>query len=521
MSFWNGYRWVDERTASRSPASIPARRRSVRDWLATIPILLLVPALISSMVPVDAGSGPLAAAGAPVAAVRSPVISRNVARSGWVPPTWSGWVGGVPTVTGTGAQTVPVAGAGATSRTSSTGIAPVASGSVASTPPPPAALPALAAPSSPVASSTPAATATPASTLQPAPPSAPVPAATPIPTPGMTLTPTPASTPGASPTPTATPTPTLAPVSGRTFYLSPDGSDTASGSITAPRKTLLAGSSLLGPGDTLLLRGGTYHDPGNYNWAPTASGTATAPITAKAYPGEIPVFDGGASVPATGWNSHPQIALILKNVSWVTIEDLTFVHFDPWMDGILQTMGSSHITFRRIKGHDQYTTGRQEHYFYISAHSSYILIEDSTLDGISGWAVHIYDGDYVTGSNAVGSSNITVRNSRLTNNGWGGIVAGSGLSGGLFTNNLITSPTGTGIEFNTPSNGVAVSQNTIRSAIGIATILTGGGYGPAVEENDCIDSPAPFLVNWPQIVWSLAQWQATGRGAGTTLGACP
>lgn len=143
----------------------------------------------------------------------------------------------------------------------------------------------------------------------------------------------------ASPTPTATPTPTLAPVSGRTFYLSPDGSDTASGSITAPRKTLLAGSSLLGPGDTLLLRGGTYHDPGNYNWAPTASGTATAPITAKAYPGEIPVFDGGASVPATGWNSHPQIALILKNVSWVTIEDLTFVHFDPWMDGILQTMG--------------------------------------------------------------------------------------------------------------------------------------------------------------------------------------
>ncbi|MGZ6342534.1 MAG: right-handed parallel beta-helix repeat-containing protein [Candidatus Limnocylindrales bacterium] len=41
--FWDGYRWVDERPALNSP---PPERHRVRDWLATIPILLLVPALV-------------------------------------------------------------------------------------------------------------------------------------------------------------------------------------------------------------------------------------------------------------------------------------------------------------------------------------------------------------------------------------------------------------------------------------------------------------------------------------------
>ena len=109
--------------------------------------------------------------------------------------------------------------------------------------------------------------------------------------------------------PTRTPVAAATSVSspdGRTFYISPTGSDRADGSMDNPRLTILAGSELLKPGDTLLVRGGTYHDPGRFDWASTASGTASEPITVKAYPGETPVFDGNATAQATSHDSNPR-----------------------------------------------------------------------------------------------------------------------------------------------------------------------------------------------------------------------
>jgi hypothetical protein len=276
---------------------------------------------------------------------------------------------------------------------------------------------------------------------------------------------------------------------------------------------------LLRPGDTLLVRGGTYQDPGGYNWASTASGTAQAPITVKAYPGETPVFDGGASAPASGNNGHPQIALIVNGVSWVTFEDLTFTRFDPWDNGIFLVLGSNHVTYRRIQAFGNFTSQPTQHYFYIS-NSTGVLIDRVNLDGVMGAAVHIRTAGYVPGSGLVGSRNVTVRDSRLTNIGRG-ILAGSGLDGGLFAGNYVTSPS-VAMEFTTPTTNVTVTGNVIRGAVGIFTNLTAyGGYGPAVETNDCIDAPVPFKVGWPGDPWTLDQWRATGRGAGTTVGSCP
>ncbi len=321
----------------------------------------------------------------------------------------------------------------------------------------------------------------------------------------------------ASPTPLPTATVTS---SGRTFYMSPTGSDGADGSIDAPVRTFLAASKLLQPGDTLLVRGGTYHDPGGYDWASTASGTASAPITVEAYPGETPVFDGGASAPATGDNSHPQQALIVQGVHYVTFENLTFIHYDPWDNGIFLVLGADHITFRGIRGYAEYTSTDTEHYFYVADHSSNILIDACTLDGIAGAAIHIYDSSYVVGSGAVGSSNVTVENSTLTNNGVG-ILAGSGLTGASFTGNVI-SASAYAFEFNTPTAGITMSRNTITAPVGIWTNLTAyGGYGPASEYDDSITSPEPFKVGWSGDSWTLAQWQAAGLGAGTTVAGAP
>jgi len=60
--FWDGTRWVDERASSTAPATIGAHR--LRDWIATVPILLLVPALLFPFLATLAGGPSLGVSGA-------------------------------------------------------------------------------------------------------------------------------------------------------------------------------------------------------------------------------------------------------------------------------------------------------------------------------------------------------------------------------------------------------------------------------------------------------------------------
>ncbi len=84
-----------------------------------------------------------------------------------------------------------------------------------------------------------------------------------------------------------------------TYYVSPSGSDAAAGTQAAPFATVQYGAGRLGPGDVLVLRGGSYHE----SVAVSRSGTAAAPILIQAYPGETPVLVG--SRPVTGaWTAQ-------------------------------------------------------------------------------------------------------------------------------------------------------------------------------------------------------------------------
>ncbi len=80
-------------------------------------------------------------------------------------------------------------------------------------------------------------------------------------------------------------------VDGDVFYVSPTGDDAAVGSELEPFRTIEKGASVLGPGDTLLLRGGEYTSEGG--WATVevnARGTAQNWIKIANYPGERPVL---------------------------------------------------------------------------------------------------------------------------------------------------------------------------------------------------------------------------------------
>lgn len=74
------------------------------------------------------------------------------------------------------------------------------------------------------------------------------------------------------------------------FYASPSGSPSGNGSKASPwdLATALKQPSALKPGDTLWLRGGKYLGP----FVSYLTGTASAPITVRQYPGERATIDG-------------------------------------------------------------------------------------------------------------------------------------------------------------------------------------------------------------------------------------
>ena len=91
----------------------------------------------------------------------------------------------------------------------------------------------------------------------------------------------------------------LIPPSDFAFYVSPSGSDTNSGTIDSPWKTLAAAVAILSPGDTLYLRAGTYRETITLQ----NSGTPGAPITISGYSNEAVVISG-ADILTNTWTAY-------------------------------------------------------------------------------------------------------------------------------------------------------------------------------------------------------------------------
>ena len=79
------------------------------------------------------------------------------------------------------------------------------------------------------------------------------------------------------------------PIPSGAIFVSPSGSDGASGSQAAPLRTLAEALRRAPAGATVVLRGGVYHE----------SVVVKRPMTIQSYPGEAVWFDG--SVPVSGW----------------------------------------------------------------------------------------------------------------------------------------------------------------------------------------------------------------------------
>lgn len=102
---------------------------------------------------------------------------------------------------------------------------------------------------------------------------------------------------------------------GHTYYVSPGGSDSNSGTSAGKAlRTIQEAADRTEPGDTVSIMNGTYKEPrkGSDVVSVTRSGKAGAPITFRAHPGHKPVIN-----PVTGWNG-----IAVDGASYIDIRGL-------------------------------------------------------------------------------------------------------------------------------------------------------------------------------------------------------
>lgn len=110
------------------------------------------------------------------------------------------------------------------------------------------------------------------------------------------------------------------------YYVSPGGSDTNSGTLNAPLQTLAAVMPLLYSGDTLYMRAGTYRE----TLSPARSGTTNAPITVTVYSNEVAILSG-CDVITNTWTLTTN-GIYTTSVGW----DLGEGYNQIFVDGVLQ-----------------------------------------------------------------------------------------------------------------------------------------------------------------------------------------
>ncbi len=189
------------------------------------------------------------------------------------------------------------------------------------------------------------------------------------------------------------------PQPGRVWFVAPGGVDGTACSSTAPCATVShALQARLRPGDTLLVRGGTYDE--SEIWV-RASGTAQRPIVIKAAPGARPTlrnasrpfivdadhvtvagfaFVNGKSlgIPDTGLPGHRGVRLI----------DNAFVGTIGF--SAVDVHGDDHLVAGNACRVSGSTVGTQGHCFYVS-YGAGVALRFNVASGAPGYGIHVFD----------------------------------------------------------------------------------------------------------------------------------
>ena len=279
------------------------------------------------------------------------------------------------------------------------------------------------------------------------------------------------------------------------LYVAPWGADGAVGTHDDPFGSLLSVAERVRPGDVVFLRGGVYDTPGSSGNAYVSvefSGTASAPITVRSYPGERAVIDGSRHPlhPRRADDGHPPgdpnlLRFIGEHTVW---EDITLRH---GAGQGLYIVGN-HNVFRNIVSHDHHSDG-------IYLQGSYNLIENCdsfnnysiSNGGNSADGLKMVDGNHIRtlfGPKAETRGNI-VSGCRFWNNSDDGIDIWSSLDT-LIEYTVAWSngygPTGNGMGYKLGNGSLRHSGTVIRYSVGydnLTNFTTNGATGVTFVHN--------------------------------------
>lgn len=241
--------------------------------------------------------------------------------------------------------------------------------------------------------------------------------------------------------------------SGTSYYVSPTGSDSASGTEQEPWKKINKCITALSAGDTCVARGGTYTDVVDVSGK---SGSSGAPITLRNYPGEKPIIDG---INATG-----QSTMLLRNMKYFVMDGITVVNSRAY--GIY-TENSQYITAKNCEVAYPLDGGM------IWKDSSNILVDSCDVH-------HTNDrgnGSHEAVSFAGDTSDFEIKNSTVRNSKEEGIDAKYGARNGLIHHNRVFGNNGPNVYVDGASF-VKIYNNEIFGATGDKPNISIAGERP-------------------------------------------
>jgi Right handed beta helix region len=240
---------------------------------------------------------------------------------------------------------------------------------------------------------------------------------------------------------------------GAVYYLSPTGSNTSPGTSTQPWKTWASSLQKLNPGDTLIVKNGTYGSA-NGNGYPYVTcgngyknGTASQPITVKAENERMALIKNPGASP---------FPFYMSGCSYWVVEGLRI----EWSDAsgitteshVMTIANSSNVTLRRL------IVGKPNRY----ASGHVIYFEETTNSLIEENEIYSFHRHGILLRNGSTTGNNTVRRNYVNSRGYADIPGGINTTG-------IDGSRGDGCMLSYPSNNNIYENNIVEDC--------GYGYG--------------------------------------------
>jgi hypothetical protein len=216
---------------------------------------------------------------------------------------------------------------------------------------------------------------------------------------------------------------------GNTYFVSGSGSDSNLGTYNAPYATIEAATKRLDPGDTVMIRGGTYYDR---VLQLTRGGTSDRPITVQSVPGEAVIVDHGFKTESWTATDNPNIFRTNPIIAEPTIDRVenivrVVVNNNPltqvlrqselkegtfWVDGLNGTLYTWDAGGKNPTGQEVLVLARRDAGI-TSAGIRILDVDNVIIDGISTRAADVGILAERLNDNAPRSTGLTIRNSEV------------------------------------------------------------------------------------------------------------